>query len=77
MLELRNGGIFAAKSNFTVSQGLAPHMFESFFNAALVSYKLGDYQESYKLVQKALAAYPAHFYSNEVMRHLDALFSAI
>ena len=77
VLELRNGSIFAAKSNFSVSQNLAPYMFEAFFNAALVTYKLGDYQESHKLIRKSLAAYPNHFYSNEVLRHLDSLFSAI
>ena len=77
VLELRNGGIFAAKSNFSVSQKLAPYMFEAFFNAALVTYKLGDYQESYRLVKSSLEAYPDHFYSKEVRRHLDALFSAV
>lgn len=77
VLELRNGGIFAAKSNFSASQRLAPYMFESFFNAGLVTYKLGDYQESYKLVKQALTAYPNHFYSKELMRHLDGLFSAV
>jgi tetratricopeptide repeat protein 8 len=77
VLELRNGGIFAAKSNFSVSQSLAPYMFESFFNAALVTFKLGDYQESYHLIKKALAAYPGHFYSKEVERHLDHLLSAV
>ena len=35
-------------------------MFEPAFNGALVAYKVTDFQESYKLVKKALTIYPDH-----------------
>ena len=34
----------AARSNFYTAQSLAPHMFEPFFNGALLAFKLGDFQ---------------------------------
>lgn len=43
-------------------QNLAPHLFEPFFNGALLAYKLGDFQESFDLASKvrgALAPSPA------------------
>ena len=44
VLELRKGNIDAARSDFRAVQVMAPHMFEPFFNGALLAYKLGDFQ---------------------------------
>ena len=52
VLELRKGNVDQARSNFTTASELADHMFEPFFNAALLSFKMGDFQESYDLAQK-------------------------
>ena len=41
VLELRKGNIDAARSNFRAVQAMAPHLFEPFFNGALLAYKLG------------------------------------
>ena len=60
VLELRKGGIDQARSNFQMAQRLSPFLFEPFFNASLLAYKLGDFQESFELVQKALQDYPDH-----------------
>jgi tetratricopeptide (TPR) repeat protein len=38
VLELRKGNIEAARSNFRNVQTMAPHMFEPFFNGALLAY---------------------------------------
>ena len=41
-----------SRSNFRTVQNIAPHMFEHFFNGALLAYKLGDFQEAYDLASK-------------------------
>ncbi len=58
ILELRKSNIDAARAHFHTAQQLAPHMFEPFFNGALVAFKLGDCQESHDLALKALEAFP-------------------
>lgn len=58
ILELRKGNIEQARSNFQSSLRLSPHLFEPFFNGALVAFKLGDCQESFDMAQKALEAFP-------------------
>ena len=77
MLELRKGHIDAARSNFQAVQQLAPQMFEPFFNGALLAYKLGEFQESYDLAQKALAAFPDHVDSLELLNQLDQHFGML
>ena len=44
ILELRKSNIEQARSNFQAAQKISPHMFEPFFNGALVAFKLGDCQ---------------------------------
>ena len=70
MLELRKGNVDAARSNFHAVQGMAPHMFEPFFNGALLAYKLGDFQESFELATKALALCEGHHDSLELLKQL-------
>ena len=75
ILELRKGNFDSAKSFFAMAQQLASHLFEPFFNGALVAYKVGECQESWLLAQKALEAYPEHQESKELMRQLKKLFT--
>merc|ERR1711934_107592 len=77
VLELRKGSIAQARSNFQASQRIAPYMFESFFNGALLAYKLGNHQESYKLVSKSLQAYPNHSDSKDLQGQLKSLFTML
>ena len=77
MLELRKGHIEAARSNFTTVQQLAPHMFEPFFNGALLAYKLGDFQESFELATKALALCDGHHDSLELLKQLRQHFTML
>lgn len=53
---------------------LGPHAFEPPYNSALLSFKLGDSQESYNLVTKALECYPEHADSKELLQQLRAKF---
>jgi len=77
VLELRKGHVDAARSNFHTVQQLAPHMFEPFFNGALLAYKLGDFQESYELAQKALQAFPEHHDTHELLKQLRHHFTML
>ena len=56
---------------------LAPHMFEPYFNGALVAFKLGDCQESYELNDKALEAFPDHTESKDLLKQLKAHFAML
>lgn len=75
VLELRKGSITQARSNFATSQRLAPYIFEPFFNGALLAFKLGDFQESFRLVSQSLAAYPTHADSMELVKLLKKHFA--
>ena len=67
----------AARSNFYTAQSLAPHMFEPFFNGALLAFKLGDFQDAYELAQKALKAFPEHHDTHELLKQLKQHFTML
>lgn len=75
VLELRKNNLDQARSNFLQAIQLNPFIFEPVFNAALLAYKLGEFQESYQLVEKALGIFPEHSESKELMRLLREHFS--
>ncbi|KAL1528340.1 hypothetical protein AB1Y20_009694 [Prymnesium parvum] len=77
VLELRKGNIDAARASFRTVQNLAPHLFEPFFNGALLAYKLGDFQESFDLASKALEIFPEHHDSIELLKLLRNHFTLL
>lgn len=77
ILELRKGNIEQARSHFQSAWKIAPHLFEPFFNGALVSFKLGDCQESFNMAQKALEAFPEHTDSKELIKQLKKHFTML
>jgi len=77
ILELRKGHVEQARAHFQTAGQLAPHMFEPFFNGALVAFKLGDCQESFDLAQKALSAFPDHTDSKELIKQLKKHFTML
>lgn len=77
ILELRKGNVQAARSHFETARKLAGHLFEPFFSGALVSWKLGDCQESYELAQKALQAFPDHTDTKELLSQLKKQFMSV
>jgi tetratricopeptide repeat protein 8 len=77
VLELRKGNVDAARSNFRAVQEMAPHMFEPFFNGALLAYKLGDFQESFELATKALELCEGHHDSLELLKQLKNHFTML
>ena len=44
---------------------------------ALLAFKLGDFQSSFELVSKALAAYPGHSDSKELLSQLQHRFTML
>jgi len=74
VLELKKGNIELARGGFREAHRLGPHAFEPPFNSALLCFKLGDSQESYNLVGKALECYPEHADSKELLKQLKAKF---
>lgn len=77
ILELRKGNVEQARSNFQTGYKLAPHLFEPFFNAALVAFKLGDCQEAFDMVTKSLDAYNDHTDSKELLKQLKKHFTML
>lgn len=77
VLELRKGNVDHARANFTKAQEMAPHMFEPFFNGALLAFKLGDCEQSYGLGLKSLEAFPTHADTLELLQQLRKHFSTL
>lgn len=74
VLEMRKGNVEASRSNFITASRLADFLFEPLYNGALLSYKLGDFQESYNLVTKALTNFSDHADGQELLRALKTQF---
>jgi len=77
VLELRKGNIDAARANFRTVQSMAPHLFEPFFNGALLAFKLGDFQEAFDLATKALELCEGHHDSLELLKQLKTHFTMV
>merc|ERR1719329_2118351 len=57
--------------------GLAYQAFKLAFNGGLLAFKLGEFQDSFELANKALEAYPEHIESKELIKQLKAHFSSL
>lgn len=72
---MRKGNVDAARSDFATARELSPHAFEPFYNGALLAFKCGDFQEAHALAQGAVAAFPEHHDSHELLRQLQQQFT--
>ncbi|KAG2451608.1 hypothetical protein HYH02_003389 [Chlamydomonas schloesseri] len=77
VLEYRKGNDDSAAALFRSGQREGSHVFEVFFNGALLAFKAGDFQVSFDLVNKALEAYPEHTESHELLKQLKAHFTML
>eukprot|EP01006_Ploeotia_vitrea_P022084 TRINITY_DN54499_c0_g1_i1.p1 TRINITY_DN54499_c0_g1~~TRINITY_DN54499_c0_g1_i1.p1 ORF type:complete len:486 (-),score=258.48 TRINITY_DN54499_c0_g1_i1:42-1499(-) len=77
ILELRKNNIEMARSNFETARNLAPHLFEPFYNGALLAYKLGDTEQSFQMAHQSLAVYPGHMDSLELVKELKTHFNTL
>lgn len=74
VLEMRRQKFEVAKSCLGTSCDVAKHIFEPFYNSALMSYRMGAFQESYTLASKALELHPHHVDSKELQALLQKTF---
>ena len=77
VLELRKGNVDAARSNFHAVQGMAPHMFEPFFNGALLAYKLGNFQDAFAMAEHSSDVNPDHSDTKELIKALTRHFQVL
>jgi len=77
VLDLRKGNVEQARTNFATAARLADFMHEPAYNGALLAFKLGDFQEAFRLCTKALDAYPDHGESVELKKQLKQHFTAL
>lgn len=74
VLEIRKGELESGRSNYRMSQKYGEHMYESYYNGALIAYRMGEFQDSYILIQKALEIYPNSINGKELYNELHELF---
>lgn len=74
VLEMRRQKFEVAKAVLGTSCDVASHIYEPYYNSALLAYRMGDFQESYNLVSKALQIYPNHVDSKELQQLLQKTF---
>lgn len=89
VIEAKEGNKEQARSSFAIAREHAPLLHDAFYNggcilvhfffniAAIVAYKLGDFQESYQLVRRALELFPDHQDSKELLHLLDDHFAGL
>ena len=63
-----------AKSCVAASSECCKHLYEPLFNQALMFYRMGEFQEAYTHCEKALAVYPNHHDSKELLTLLQKMF---
>jgi tetratricopeptide repeat protein 8 len=77
VLDYRKGNDSLAKSSFKTGQRAGEHVFELFYNGALLAFKTGEFQESFDLAKRALEIFPDHSDSQELLKQLKNHFSTL
>ncbi|CAJ0939598.1 unnamed protein product, partial [Mesorhabditis belari] len=77
ILRLREGKIDQAKSFFHNAKGKAPHLFEPYFNLAILANQAGQYSEALINVNKSLEIFPEHVHSQTLKRHITILYTML
>ena len=77
VLEVRQGNDSAALGHFQAAQKIAPLAYEAWYNGALVSMRAGNLQECYSQATSALAAFPDHSDTQDLLKQLQVQFNAL
>mmetsp|Transcript_18424 Transcript_18424/g.33017 ORF Transcript_18424/g.33017 Transcript_18424/m.33017 type:complete len:528 (+) Transcript_18424:314-1897(+) len=77
ILQVHKGALQKARGSFDAAEKLAPHLFEPFYNSALLASKTGDFQESYAKVKTALEVFEDHKDSQDLLKQLRKHFTMI
>eukprot|EP01035_Chromulina_nebulosa_P017226 gene17226-22751_t len=75
VLEMRRQKLEVARACLTTSMSVGSHLYEPVYNSALMSYRLGDFQDAYAYTEKSLKVYPNHVDSQDLLNILQKLFS--
>ncbi|XP_050434000.1 tetratricopeptide repeat protein 8 [Adelges cooleyi] len=67
-----------SKTESLLSSAIAAedHLYEPYYNKALLAEEEGDHQSSYAMVKKSLEIYPDHYNSREILNRLKKYFSS-
>ncbi|VDP13673.1 unnamed protein product [Onchocerca flexuosa] len=78
ILQMRDGKIDQSRSMFRSAIEKGPHLFEPCYNLALLTYQIniiiGQFDESRRMVLKALELYPEHVQSKTILGHIEQMF---
>ena len=77
VLEVRQGNDSIASSHFRAAQKLAPHTYEAWYNGALTFMRTGNLEEGYHQASCALAAFPEHSDTLDLINQMKLQFSAL
>lgn len=77
VLEVRQGNDNSALVHFQAAQKIAPLAYEAWYNGALVSMRAGNLQECYSQATTALAAFPDHSDTQDLLKQLQLQFNAL
>lgn len=77
VLEARKGNTEGASAFFKTASSLAPHLFEPLYNLAKTADGVGDLQNSYVIVRRALDNYPDHADSKQLLGKLKTYFETM
>jgi tetratricopeptide repeat protein 8 len=75
VIELRRNRAEVARSLFDSAQRFGPHLFEGWFNGALLAYKMGNFQDAFQQCARGLDVYPDHADSKDLMTRLKKMFT--
>ncbi|CAD5225460.1 unnamed protein product [Bursaphelenchus okinawaensis] len=76
IIKMRTGYLDQAKNLFQTATKKAPHLFEAYFNLALLCYQIGQYYESYTAVKQSLEQFADHEPSKILLSYLQKMFSS-
>lgn len=71
ILEIKKDCIEQARSNFLQSCKNTDYSYEPYYNYAVIRFKQGDLEESFKFIEKALEIYPMHYESKELKEKIQ------
>lgn len=77
VLELRKNNVEQARTYYATAIRLADWLYEPLYNMALLTFRTGQMQESFMLVNKALEIFPEHADSKELLKTLKTQFESL
>ncbi|CAF1280866.1 unnamed protein product [Adineta steineri] len=77
LVELQRNNHEIGRAYLQTAQGLAPHMFEPFYNFGKSMYQQGDLQSSFRAIKNSLDVYKNHSDSKQIFDELKRMFSEL